>query len=107
MKIYLMQHGDALSDEQDTQRPLSDKGRAQIKTSAAALVRMGLKFDAIIASSKLRSRQTADIVAEAVGYTGELTETDTVRPRRPTDGRWRVALAARSPCERRPRAGWT
>ena len=93
MRVYLMQHGEAVSEEQDPQRPLSDRGCAQVETSASAIVRLGLTFDAIVVSSKIRSRQTAEIVANAAGYTGGLTETDAIKPSAdPEDG---VAALAR------------
>lgn len=93
MRIYLMQHGEAISEEQDSQRPLSAAGRAQVETSASAIVRLGLRFDAMMVSSKTRSRQTAEVVAKTTGYTGELTETDAIDPSAdPEDG---VAALAR------------
>ena len=79
-RIYLMQHGEAMSEEQDPQRPLSDRGLIQVETSASAIVRLGLRFSAMVVSSKIRSRQTAELVARATGYTGTLTETDAVKP---------------------------
>ena len=30
MKLYLVQHGDALTKESDPDRPLSDRGRADV-----------------------------------------------------------------------------
>jgi len=93
MRVYLMQHGEAVSEEEDPQRPLSVRGRAQVETSASAIVRLGLRFDAMVVSSKIRSRQTTEIVAKTTGYTGEITETDTIEPSAdPEDG---VAALAR------------
>lgn len=81
MEIYLMQHGLALSEAEDPERPLSSAGRDQIETSAGAIRKMGLRFDAVVASTKKRSRQTAEIIAEAVGYPGEsIVETESVKP---------------------------
>ena len=45
MQIYLMQHGQALSEEIDPQRHLSPEGRAQIEKTSNALKRMGVSFD--------------------------------------------------------------
>ncbi len=80
MEIYLMQHGLALSKKEDSQRPLSSEGRAQIERSASALSEMGIHFDLIIASTKKRSRGTAEIVAEATGYKGTIEETGAIKP---------------------------
>lgn len=68
MELYLMQHGSCLSKEIDPEMPLSPVGRDQIRRSAAAARMLGLGFDRIVASPKLRARQTAQAVAEAVGY---------------------------------------
>lgn len=75
-----MQHGLALSEKEDPERPLSPEGRAQIKRSAAAMSEMGIRFDLIIASTKKRSRETAEIVAEATEYEGTIEETDAIKP---------------------------
>lgn len=80
MEIYLMQHGLALSEEQDPERGLSAEGKKQIETAAQAIRRMGLRFDLIVASNKERSRQTAHVVAEGTGYAESIVETDKVKP---------------------------
>ncbi len=68
MELYLMQHGACLPKEIDPDQPLSPVGRDQIDKSARAAGAMGLSFDYILASPKLRSRQTAEIVAHAVQF---------------------------------------
>jgi len=66
---------------EDPERPLSSTGEQQIRASAKAIRKMGLKFDLIITSTKKRSRQTAEIVAKTIGYpTESIIETDSVRP---------------------------
>ncbi|MBU4211966.1 MAG: phosphohistidine phosphatase SixA [Kiritimatiellae bacterium] len=81
MEIYLMQHGLALSEEEDPERPLSSAGKVQIEKSAAAIRMMGLQFDVIIASTKKRSKQTAEIVAKVIEYHIEsIVETETIKP---------------------------
>jgi phosphohistidine phosphatase len=68
MEIHLMQHGSCLPKEADPQMPLSPVGLDQIERSAEAVRLLGLGFDRIVASPKLRSQQTAEAVARAVGY---------------------------------------
>ena len=68
MELYLMQHGKALSEAEDPVRPLSPEGREEIRRSARALAKMGLKFDLILSSTKTRAKETAEIVAEETGY---------------------------------------
>ncbi|BCR06753.1 hypothetical protein DESUT3_38220 [Desulfuromonas versatilis] len=81
MELYLMQHGQAVAKEEDPEQPLSREGVEAIKASAAAIRRMGLHFDVIIASPKRRSRQTAALVAEAVNYPySDIVETELVKP---------------------------
>lgn len=81
MQIYLMQHGLALSEAEDSERPLSEEGKAQIETSAQAIQKMGLKFDVIVTSTKKRSKQTAETVARVVGIaSGDIVETELLKP---------------------------
>jgi phosphohistidine phosphatase len=86
MQIYLMQHGEAVPEEQDAERPLSAEGTAQVETAAEAIHRLRLHFDVMIASPKLRSRQTAAIVAARIGFPAHaIAETDLVTPSAPVD----------------------
>jgi phosphohistidine phosphatase len=86
MEIYLMQHGPSLPKEQDPDEGLSPEGEERIHASAKALRKMGIGFDAILASTKKRSRQTAAIVAEEVGFSPEkIIETDKVKAMTPPE----------------------
>jgi len=66
--LYLMQHGACLSEDVNPDQPLSPVGREAVARSARAAKAMGLAFELMIASPKTRARETAAIVAEAVGY---------------------------------------
>jgi len=80
MEIYLMQHGSALPEEQDPEEGLSPDGKARIHTSGKALKKMGINFDVILSSPKKRSKQTASIVAEGVGFPiDKIIETEKVK----------------------------
>jgi phosphohistidine phosphatase len=84
MEIYLMQHGQALPKEQDPEEGLSAEGRERIRASAWGLEKMGLSFDAILCSPKKRSRQTAALVAEELGFPPEeIIETEKVKAMTP------------------------
>lgn len=86
MEIYLMQHGPNLSKDEDPEESLSPEGEAQVSKVAQAIKRMGLKFEVIIASPKKRSKQTAAIVAEAVGFPLEnILETEKVKAMTPAE----------------------
>ena len=66
MKLYLVQHGEALSDEVDPARPLSDAGRQDVRDMAAFLAARPLVVARIAHSGKLRARQTAELLAAAL-----------------------------------------
>lgn len=67
MKLYLVHHGEAVAEEQDPQRPLTPKGRADArKVAAFAVQRAGVRFDRVMHSGKLRARQTAEAWLEAL-----------------------------------------
>jgi len=68
MEIYLLRHGQAVSEQEDPARPLSRDGVEQIQASASAIRRLGLVFDVIVCSPKRRSHQSAALVAEAIRY---------------------------------------
>ena len=73
MKIYLVRHGIAYEPgesgiEDDTQRPLTDKGRDKISKVAHLLKRLSMNPDVILSSPYLRARQTAEILAKELKY---------------------------------------
>ena len=65
MQLYLIRHAHALDGDDDAVRPLSGKGRAQVKRLAAFL-RAGGAFapDEIWHSPLVRARQTAGLLAQ-------------------------------------------
>jgi phosphohistidine phosphatase len=71
MDVYLVQHGQALSEQRDPQRPLSEEGRAAATRMADHLAGLGTQLiDPPIAevrhSGKLRAQQTAEVFAQAL-----------------------------------------
>ncbi len=66
VKLYLVQHGEACASEVDPERPLTERGRADVELLAAFLSQAGLRVGCVVHSGKLRARQTADILAAAV-----------------------------------------
>lgn len=84
MELYLMQHGQAVSEDENPERPLSREGVTQIQASAAAMKTLGIVPDAILHSPKKRSKQTAALIAEAINFPySDLIETETVKPSAP------------------------
>lgn len=85
MLIHLMQHGACLSKELDPNQPLSPVGREQVDKSARAAQILGLRFELIIASPKIRSLQTAEIMAKQTGYpVSRIEVTDAIKAMAPT-----------------------
>jgi phosphohistidine phosphatase len=86
MEIYLMQHGPALPKDQDPDEGLSPEGKDRIHAGGQALKKMGVTFDAILSSPKKRSKETAAIVAEEVGFPVEkIVETKKVKAMTPPE----------------------
>lgn len=63
MRLYLMQHGNPVSVEENPDRPLSQKGRQDVERMADFLKKAGMEVDRILHSGKTRARQTAEIMA--------------------------------------------
>jgi phosphohistidine phosphatase len=64
MDIFLIQHAQAKSSEEDPARPLSKEGEANIRRVSEYADKLGVKIDCIYHSGKERSKQTAEILAE-------------------------------------------
>ncbi|MFV1997814.1 MAG: phosphohistidine phosphatase SixA [Acidiferrobacterales bacterium] len=64
MKLYLAQHGDATSKEENPDRPLSRKGAIDTENIARFLGRTNITVASVAHSGKLRAEQTAEILIE-------------------------------------------
>lgn len=65
MHLYLVQHAESMSKEQDPDRPLTEKGLADINRMARyAASHLAVDIRRILHSGKLRAQQTAEILAE-------------------------------------------
>lgn len=83
MKLYLVRHAiaeDSADYEDDSLRPLTEKGRDKMKKIAAALGELGVAPDLIVSSPYLRARQTADILAKELKYGEEPAYSDSLVP---------------------------
>lgn len=73
MPIYLVRHGHAVAAHEglpDPQRHLSAHGRQVCRGVGRLLRQTGVSFDVVLTSPLVRAVQTAELVAEAVGYLG-------------------------------------
>ncbi len=66
MKLYLVQHGEALPQEVNSDRPLSDQGRQDVERLARFLADRGIRVSQVWHSGKTRAQQTAELLAAAV-----------------------------------------
>jgi phosphohistidine phosphatase len=66
MKLYLVQHGQAQSKDEDPDRHLTESGREEVETMAAFLQPLNIKVKAIWHSGKPRAAQTAEILSSGV-----------------------------------------
>ncbi len=70
MRLYLMQHGKASSEDQDPARPLTAEGRTETEAMARFLSRTARPAGVRIRhSGKTRARQTAQALARAFDET--------------------------------------
>lgn len=68
MKAILVQHAQALSKEEDPDRPLSPQGRETIQSVADYAARnLGLELGRIWHSGKTRALQTAEVLNSTLG----------------------------------------
>jgi phosphohistidine phosphatase len=99
MRIYLTQHGEALTKDVDPQRPLSAQGRADVRRVAESLREKGVQVAQIWHSGKTRAEQTAALLADAILPDGRpqvhpgLGPNDSVEPLASSLGTWSSDLA--------------
>ena len=71
VELYLVRHAHAGDPARwtgpDERRPLSAKGRLQAERLGRHLAAIRLDLEAIVSSPKVRARETADLVASALG----------------------------------------
>jgi phosphohistidine phosphatase len=63
MDFYLVRHGEAKLEYEDSRRPLSDSGRRDVEKIARAAAAKEIKVSEILRSGKLRAKETAEILA--------------------------------------------
>jgi phosphohistidine phosphatase len=79
MELYFLRHAIAANiGEQgarsDAERPLTPDGAKRMRQGAQGMLRLNLKLDRILSSPLVRTRQTAELVAEVLGAPLELAE---------------------------------
>ncbi len=75
MRIYLFRHGRAVEETAtlpDDHRYLNATGRRRAREVGARLAKEGVELDAVLTSPLVRAVQTAELVAERLGFLGEI-----------------------------------
>jgi phosphohistidine phosphatase len=68
MRLYLVQHGEAKTEAEDPERPLTDRGASDVRRVARVAAEAGtVAVERILHSGKTRARQTAETWGEALG----------------------------------------
>ncbi len=85
MRLYLVQHGDALTKDVDPERSLSDQGRADITRLETWLVTNDVAVSRICHSGKTRARQTAEMLASVLETGGKIRPGEGLGPNDPPE----------------------
>jgi phosphohistidine phosphatase len=85
MELYLLRHGLAVERgapgfKDDSTRPLTPKGRRQLRKITAAIKKMDLRCDQILSSPLVRAKQTAEIVAAGLKLKKQLKFSNALAP---------------------------
>jgi phosphohistidine phosphatase len=84
LELYLIRHGIAADRgpdyPDDSKRPLTSRGIAEVRREAKGLTRLDVTFDLIITSPLVRTRQTADTIAESIQGKPTVTTSDALAP---------------------------
>ena len=80
MRLYLVQHGQAVAKELDPGRPLSAEGEQEVQQIARHMNKGGILLNSIYHSGKVRAHQTAEIFANVLLDNGEAEAIDGIKP---------------------------
>jgi phosphohistidine phosphatase len=84
MELYFLRHGAAAPragwEGDDSKRPLTDPGRAEVARMAGLLARSAPALDAVVTSPYLRASQTAEIVAQHLNLQDKVVSDERLEP---------------------------
>jgi phosphohistidine phosphatase len=85
MNLYIIRHAIAVDEgtpeyEDDSLRPLTDKGRKKMRQIAKGLRTLGVDFDLILSSPYDRSKETAEILADVFKVKADIVFSDNLVP---------------------------
>ena len=85
MKLYLVRHGDAVSESIDPQRPLSEEGVDEVQRVAWHLKMKNIQLNSVFHSPKRRAQQTAEIMRDTLSPSCALVVKKNLLPEDPVD----------------------
>ena len=74
MKLYLIQHGEAKSEAEDPERSLTARGQKEAMAVSKMAGGLQIRPSKIYHSGKLRAKQTAEIIANALRISDSLVQ---------------------------------
>jgi len=80
MRLYLVRHGEAVSEIIHGERPLSDKGRKDVVAVARFMLKAGIAVSVIYHSEKKRAKETAGLIKTTMSLQCEMKERDGLFP---------------------------
>lgn len=80
MRLYLVQHAEAKSEEQDSERPITPKGRKDTIQIAKITGQAGIEVAQIRHSGKTRAKQTAGILGQHINPQNGIVEAPGIGP---------------------------
>jgi len=79
VRLYLVQHGQAKTEDEDPERPLTDEGLDSVgRVARNAVERLGVRVARVIHSGKARARQTAEVWGDLLDT--EVEQADALAP---------------------------
>ena len=83
MQIYILRHGiaeDPVAGQRDSERALTPEGRRKLQSSLKRAAEAGVAPTLILTSPYKRAVQTAQIAMKALGFAGDILQTQALTP---------------------------
>ena len=80
MRLYIVQHGDSVPKDIDPDRPLSDRGRADVQRLTEWLLSHKVQIAQILHSGKTRAKETAEILRPLLKSPSQIHESAGLGP---------------------------
>ena len=80
MRLYLVQHAEALTAQEDPARPLSEQGRRRLQKVVSFIKGLNLRVDYLWHSDKLRAAQTAESLAKVINVEKTVSQRNDLGP---------------------------